>query len=142
MGGGFGYLALGAMAVLIGGLLIVGHFYPGSGADVLDWDPSRRVEAEVQNELDDIAQMLEAQNERRRRRGLAERTLEDVELEVAGDLRERHRHADAASAAEAQETPEQVQEDLDSLLELHNERRARRGQPPLDLDELRAQLGV
>jgi hypothetical protein len=41
------------------------------------------VEAEL--ELDDIDQMLEAQNERRRARGEAERTEDDVSMQVQED---------------------------------------------------------
>ena len=67
-------------------LLLIGRYYPGSGADVLDWKPTRSPEVEIQNELDDVAQMLEAQNEIRRRRGLPDRTEDDVTADT-----ERHR---------------------------------------------------
>ena len=61
------------MLALVGGLLVVllalGRFYPGSGAKQLDWRPTRSVELEVQNEIDDLEQMREAVNARRRARG-------------------------------------------------------------------------
>ena len=44
-----------------------GVFYPGSGAEVLDWNPTRSPELEAQNEIDDLEQMREAANRRRRR---------------------------------------------------------------------------
>ncbi|MBA3327944.1 MAG: hypothetical protein H0T43_06550, partial [Solirubrobacterales bacterium] len=70
------------LGILVVGLLLIGRFYPGSGADVLDWKPTRSPEVEAQNEIDDIDQMLEAQNERRRRKGRPERTEEQVQADV------------------------------------------------------------
>src|SRR3954453_22355910 len=85
---GFALLAVGGLLFLIVVLLALGKWYPGSGAEQLDWKPTRSVETEIELELDDIDQMLEAQNERRRRRGQAERTEDDVRAEVAAQERE------------------------------------------------------
>jgi hypothetical protein len=83
------------MLALVGGLLLfllaLGRFYPGSGARQLDWRPTRSVELEVQNEIDDLDQMREAINARRRARGEAELTEETVRERVAEDLAERRR---------------------------------------------------
>jgi hypothetical protein len=79
---------LGTLAVLvfmIGVLVLVGHFYPGSSADLVDWKPTRSPEVEAQNEIDDIRQMMEAQNEMRRRRGAPEMTEEELHRGVAED---------------------------------------------------------
>ncbi len=65
--------------------LLIGFLYPGSGADVLDWKPTRAPEVEADNELDDVAQMIAAQNEMRRRRGAPERSKADVQADVARD---------------------------------------------------------
>ena len=40
-----------------------------------------RPQVEAENEIDDIEQMIAAQNELRRRRGKPERTLEEIEAE-------------------------------------------------------------
>ena len=64
---------------MVGVLLVVGHFYPGSAADLVDWVPTRSPEVEAQNEIDDIRQMMEAQNEMRRRRGAPEITEEELQ---------------------------------------------------------------
>jgi hypothetical protein len=85
---GFAVIAVVGLTVLVLVFLAIGKWYPGTGADVLDWKPTRSVETEVELELDDIDQMLEAQNERRRRRGLPDRTEEDVRAEVAAQERE------------------------------------------------------
>jgi hypothetical protein len=50
-----------------------------SVADLLDWKPTRSPEVEAQNEIDDLQQMLDAQNEYRRKRGARELTEEDAE---------------------------------------------------------------
>jgi hypothetical protein len=81
-------LLLGTVAVLafiVGVLVVVGRLYPGSDAELLDWFPTRSPEVEVQNELDDVRQMLEAQNEMRRRRGAPELTEADIEARVRED---------------------------------------------------------
>jgi hypothetical protein len=78
---------LGILAFMIGVLVVVGHYYPGSSADLVDWTPTRSPEVEAQNEIDDIRQMMEAQNEIRRRRGVPEWTEEDLQASVAEDER-------------------------------------------------------
>ena len=131
----FTIIVVGGMAALIIALLLIGQFYPGSGAEVLDWKPTRSLETEAELEIDDLAQMLEAQNERRRRRGLPDRTIEEVEQQVAADLREQTQRLHDAEAER-----EGAEEDLAQLLALSNERRRRRGEPPLSIEEFRAQL--
>ena len=81
-------VTLGLLA-LVGVLLLIGRFYPGSGAEQLDWKPARSHEDEIALELEDIDQMLEAQNERRRRRGQAELTEDGLRAEVHDEERAR-----------------------------------------------------
>jgi hypothetical protein len=81
---------LGTLVVLgfiVGVVLVVGHYYPGTGADLVDWTPTRSPEVEAQNEIDDVRQMLEAQNEMRRRRGAPELTEAELQEKVAEDER-------------------------------------------------------
>jgi hypothetical protein len=79
------------MTAIVGGLLVVllllGRFYPGSGARQLDWRPTRSVEVEIQNEIDDLDQMREAINSRRRARGQEDLTEDEVNERVAEDVR-------------------------------------------------------
>ena len=76
------------MLAIVGGLLVVllllGRYYPGSGARQLDWHPTRSVEVEAQNEIDDLDQMLEAVNARRRARGETELTEDDLHERAHG----------------------------------------------------------
>jgi hypothetical protein len=70
---------------LVGLLVVVGHFYKGSDADLVAWHPTRSPAVEAQNEIDDVRQMVEAQNEMRARRGAP--LLDEAELrrEVAAE---------------------------------------------------------
>jgi len=74
--------------VLVGALIVtvvlLGVFSKRSALDILDWKPTRSPRVEAENEVDDIEQMVAAQNELRRRRGKPERTLEEIEDEWRG----------------------------------------------------------
>jgi hypothetical protein len=124
------------MTVIVGGLLLfllaLGIFVPGSGAKQLDWKPTRSAEVEVQNEIDDFDQMLEAANERRRARGASELTEEAIHAQVREHQRESVRRRD------------DYQADLEvaQMLDRVNERRREKGQPEQTLEELRAELGL
>jgi hypothetical protein len=81
-------LLLGTVAVLlfiVGVIVVVGHFYPGDDRELVDWFPTRSPAVEVQNEIDDVRQMIEAQNEMRRRRGAPELTEGDIAARVVED---------------------------------------------------------
>lgn len=82
---GFILGTLAMLAFLIGVLVLVGHFYPGSGADLVDWKPTRSYEVEAQLEEDDIRQMIDAQNKMRRRRGAPEMTERELRNKVKED---------------------------------------------------------
>jgi hypothetical protein len=71
-------------------VLLLGIFSKRSARDYLDWKPTRSPEVEAQNEIDDVAQMIEAQNELKRRRGAPEISEEEIEARVRED-RERWR---------------------------------------------------
>src|SRR6476469_6464222 len=80
-----GAFFLGFLLILFLIFAAIGKYHPVSGAEVLDWKPTRSPEVEAELELDDVDQMLEAQNERRRASGRAERTEEDVSMQVQED---------------------------------------------------------
>jgi hypothetical protein len=130
------------MTILIGGLLawvvFLGLYHPRSGSDVLDWRPTRSPELEAQNEVDDMDQMLEAANERRRRRGEDELTEDDLQARVMEDQREHRRRRDAYLAD--QESAGDVQADIEQMLSRVNDGRRRRGEPELTADEYRARI--
>jgi hypothetical protein len=79
---GFTIFIVCTLVAMVLAFLALGKWYPGSGADVLDWKPTRSIETEIELEQDDVAQMIEAQNERRRRTGRPERTEDQVRAEI------------------------------------------------------------
>jgi len=91
---GFIFLTLGMLALIIGVLVLIGHFYQGGAAELVDWKPTRSPEVEAQNEIDDVRQMLEAQNEMRRRRGAPEIDEDALRAEVEEEELERLRRGD------------------------------------------------
>ncbi len=95
---GFVLLTLGMLALIIGVLLLIGHFYQGSAVELVDWKPTRSPEVEAQNEIDDVRQMLEAQNEMRRRRGVPEVDEGALRAEVEEEELERLRRGDPFGA--------------------------------------------
>jgi len=84
--------------VIVGVLFLIDHFYTGSNAELLDWKPTRSPEVEAQNEVDDVQQMLEAQNEMRRRRGAEERSERELRAEVEAEELEKLRRRRASGA--------------------------------------------
>ncbi|MCE3266310.1 MAG: hypothetical protein K0S15_1019 [Solirubrobacterales bacterium] len=79
-------ITLGLVAILIVLVVVTARLfkdYPAS--ELLDWKPTRSPELEAQNEVDDVRQMLDAQNEYRRRRGAEELTEVDVERQARED---------------------------------------------------------
>jgi hypothetical protein len=86
-------LSLGLVAFIIVVLVLLARAYPGSGADLVDWRPTRSFEDEARLESEDISQMIAAQNEMRRRRGKPDLTPADASRMAREDqeVRERQR---------------------------------------------------
>ena len=88
-------LTLGMVGFIVLVLVLLARAYPGSGADLVDWRPTRSYEDEARLETEDIQQMIEAQNEMRRRRGERELTRADASRMAQEDeaIRERQRRS-------------------------------------------------
>ncbi|HEY7152064.1 MAG TPA: hypothetical protein VH391_10325 [Solirubrobacterales bacterium] len=86
-------LSLGMVGFIVIVLVLLARAYPGSGADLVDWRPTRSYEDEARLESEDVAQMIAAQNEMRRRRGKPDLTREDASRMAREDqeIRERQR---------------------------------------------------
>ena len=134
MGSGeiFALVMAGIFVLMIVFVILLGIFYPGTGAEQLGWRPTRTPEQEAENEVNDVEQMLEATNERRRRRGLPDLTEEGITQRVHQDKRELAKMREQHS----------LDLELEQVLQARNERRRRRGLPEMTLDELRDSLGV
>src|SRR3954462_13044214 len=104
-----GAFFLGFILILFLIFMAIGKYHPVSGAEILDWKPTRSPEVEAELELDDVDQMLEAQNARRRASGREERTEEDVQMQVhedrafIDDYAERVRREDEAKPEDAED---------------------------------------
>jgi hypothetical protein len=92
----FMLITLAMVGFIVLCLVLLARAYPGSGADLVDWRPSRSPELEAQLEMDDVSQMIEAQNKMRRRRGKPDLTEADAERMAKEDeaVRERGRRGE------------------------------------------------
>lgn len=127
--------ALVLLAALVAGILwiwLLGKYYPGSGLEQLGLKSAREiVETREALEAEDLEQMLAAHNERRRRRGQAEVTVADLEMQVMEETREQQRRREQYLA----------DRELDQLLEVTNARRRARGLPERTKEEARREFG-
>ena len=128
------WVMVGLFVFLIVFILLLGWLYPGSGADQLNWRPTRSPEVEAENEVDDITQMLEAANARRRRKGLDDLTEDALSERVRAHQREMDERRARNSAGS-------LDHEMETMLEARNARRRKRGLPDMTLDELKASLG-
>jgi uncharacterized protein (DUF58 family) len=69
----------GLMLFFVIAVLALGLFSQRSPREFLDWKPTRSPETEAENEIDDVEQMIAAQNAMRRRRGAPPITREEIE---------------------------------------------------------------
>jgi hypothetical protein len=74
----------GLVAFFVIATILLGVFSKRSALDILDWKPTRSPELEAANEVDDVEQMIAAQNDIRRRLGKPERTLDEIQSEWRG----------------------------------------------------------
>jgi hypothetical protein len=126
----FTVIILGIVGGLVVALVLLGLYHPRSGNDSLRWQPTRSPQAEAQNEIDDLDQMLEAANERRRRRGESELTEESVRAQVGQDL-----------AANARRREDHLAElELVQMVEAKNERRRAKGLPEVSVEDERRRI--
>ncbi len=103
----FSLFVFGSIVVVVLVFLAIGKWYPGSGAEQVDWKPTRSYEDEVRLELEDVDQMIEAQNERRRASGRPEITEDQIRAEVEEEERWREEELERYK----REHPEQDQEE-------------------------------
>ena len=123
-------IIIGIVLLFLLAVVLLGVFYPGSGADQLDWKPTRSPELEAQNDIDDLAQMQAAINAKRRARGASEIS--------EGQLREQLDHDRAEQASRLAEVA--ADQEVEELLALKNRRLRERGEPELTREEFERSL--
>ncbi len=128
----FAIVLLGGLVAMLLWVWLLGKHYPGSGLEQLGLKSAREItETREALEADDLQQMLEAHNARRRRRGEAEITVGDLELQVMEDLDDQRRRRDELVA----------ERELGELLDATNARRRARGLPERSRDQARQEFG-
>jgi hypothetical protein len=125
-------VVLAGIAVLVLCVWLVGRFYPGSGLEQIGMRTAREItEKREELEAEDLDQMLAAHNARRRARGQNQVSVSDLELRVAGDIRDQQRRREQYLA----------DWELDQLLEATNARRRARGEPERTREQVRMEFG-
>jgi hypothetical protein len=129
---GFAIAVFGVLAALVLWVVLLGRSASGQGLQQFGLRDARDiVEDREALEAEDLSQMLEAHNARRRRRGEREVTVEDLELQVVADVNEQQRRRVALLA----------DRELDQLLEVTNQRRKARGLPERTREEVQREFG-
>jgi len=123
-------IIIGLVLVVLLAVILLGIFYPGSGAEQLDWTPTRSPELEAQNEIDDLDQMQAAINAKRRARGAPEISEREVRDQLDRDRREQAEMLDR----------EMADAEIDELLAMKNRRRRARGEPEITREEYERSL--
>jgi hypothetical protein len=128
----FAIIVLVAVVVVLAALLLLGRYYPGSGAEQIGLRSARQItETREGLEAEDLDQMLSAHNARRRARGEAEVSAGDMERRVREDAAEQQRRREEYLA----------EREFDQLLEATNARRRKRGLPERTAAEVRDEFG-
>jgi len=86
--------ATGGLVALVLLLVLIGRFSSRTGAEILDWKPARSFETQMALEAEEVDQMVEARNERLRRKGRTE--VSEAELRAEVDAAERAQRERAA----------------------------------------------
>jgi hypothetical protein len=126
----FAVILLGGVVALLVFFVLLGRLYPGSGADVVDWRPSRSYEQRVAAEVEDLDQMLAATNARRRRRGERELSERELHARLRADMTEAQKRREAYLA----------DHEIDELVAARNQRRRKRGLPEMTRAEVEAEI--
>jgi hypothetical protein len=87
----FAAIMFGLVAAIVVAVVALGIWYPGSGAAQVGWrTPGQHADEEAARDSEDLEQMLEAANARRRARGERELTVDGLLAEERRASRERH----------------------------------------------------
>lgn len=128
----FSVIVLAGFLVVIVFVVILGKANERAPLDQFGLRSPREItETREALDVEDLQQMLDAHNERRRRRGDPEVTVEQLERQVVDDRREQARRREELLA----------DRELDQLLEATNARRRQRGLPERTREEVRREFG-
>jgi hypothetical protein len=136
----FALVLIAALLALVIWVLLLGHYAPGSGLEQLGLKSGREItERRAALEAEDLTQMLEARNARRRARGEQEVSAEDFEMQVMADISAQRRLDQEQSNSRREQ--EMADRELDELLEATNARRRARGLPERTREDVKREFG-
>jgi hypothetical protein len=128
----FAIVLLVGLACLVVWVWMLGRANQGRGLEQMGLRSARQITEDRESlEAEDLAQMLEAHNARRRRRGEADMTAADIERRVAQDVSEQMRRREQYLA----------ERELDELLAATNARRRARGLPERTREDVQREFG-
>jgi hypothetical protein len=128
----FALVLLVGLAILVIWVWILGRANQSRGIELFGLRSAREItEDREELEAEDLAQMLEAHNQRRRRRGESDMSVADLERRVLEDVNDQRRRREAYLA----------DRELDELLEATNARRRARGLPERTREEVQREFG-
>lgn len=139
----FAVIVMVGVGTVLAFLLLLGKYYPGSGAEQMGLRSAQEIrESREALEAQDLDQMLDAHNARRRARGETAVSAGDLHRRVREDAADQQRRRDEHRAAEEKSQEEDLADrELEQMLELSNARRRKRGLPERTRDELREEFG-
>jgi hypothetical protein len=119
----------GGLVALLLFFLAIARWSTKTGPEILDWKPARSFETEIALERDEVDQMIEARNERLRRRGRPEVSEADLRADVdASERAQRERAARyrAERAGRVEGAGQALREQREAADRFRAERAARR----------------
>jgi hypothetical protein len=136
----FALVIIAIVVALIIWVALVGRYSPGGGLDQLGISTSKEIsERRSALEADDLQQMVDARNARRRARGEAEVSADDLEMQIMADINAQRRRD--AEQAKARQSDADAERELDDLLEATNARRRARGLPERTREDAKREFG-
>jgi hypothetical protein len=121
----------GGLVALLLFLLAIARWSTKTGPEILDWKPARSFETEVALERDEVDQMIEARNERLRRRGRPEVSEADMRADVdaaEGAQRERAARYRAERAGRVEGAGQALRQQREAADRFRAERAVRRSE--------------
>lgn len=137
----FAVVLVGALIALVLFVVLVGRYSGDANMDRLGMRSSTDItEAQSALEAEDLAQMVEARNARRRARGETEVSADDYEMQVMSDIHAQRKRDQ--EYIDQRRSKSEADRELDELLEATNARRRARGLPERTREDAEREFGA
>jgi hypothetical protein len=136
----FAIVLIAAIVALVIWVMLLGKYSPGSGLEQIGLRTGSEIaESRAALEAEDLEEMVEARNARRRARGETEISADDYEMQIMADINAQRRRDQ--EEAQAKESKAEADRELEELLEATNARRRARGLPERTLEDVKREFG-